>query len=231
MGRFAGKGVIVTGGARGIGRSIATSFAQEGAFVAIWDVDHPASVETAAEINRTGGAAIAVDVDVGSRIGVERALTRSLEAMHGVEILINNAAVINHGSILELTDDAWDTIMQTNLKGVFLCTQAVARHWVEEHVLGKIINVTSVDAAIVHVQFPHYCAAKAGVRSLTKASALELATHGIRVNEIAPGFIVPGMASNIVGHSAWGERVQSFAPLGRSGRADEIADAALFLAS
>lgn len=231
MGRFKGKSVIVTGGAKGIGRSICLKFAAEGADVAIWDVDELASVDTAAEIKVLGRRALALRVDVGVRAEVEQAFARTIEAMPSVEVLVNNAAAISHGSILDLPEDAWDTVMRTNLKSAFLCSQQAARHWVAHNISGKIVNITSVDAEIVHTRFPHYCVAKAGLRSLTRTLALEFAPHNIRVNEVAPGFIAPGMASRITATPLWAERVGSFVPMGRHGCADEVASAVLFLSS
>jgi NAD(P)-dependent dehydrogenase (short-subunit alcohol dehydrogenase family) len=219
------RGVVVTGGAGGIGRAVAAAFAADGAAVAIWDVDGVAADAAARELG-----AFAVEVDVGVRAQVERALASTLAELQTVDVLVNDAAIMIRGELLELPEEAWDDVLRTNLKSAFLCTQALGRHWVANGIAGAIVNVTSVDAAIQHTFFPHYCAAKAGLRSLTKATALALAPYGIRANEVAPGFTTPGMAARIVATPAWVERVDAFVPLGRSGSADEVAAAVLFLA-
>jgi NAD(P)-dependent dehydrogenase (short-subunit alcohol dehydrogenase family) len=231
MRRFDGKAAIVTGGANGIGRAIALGFAAEGASVAIWDADLEAGAAVAAQVQEAGGRAVMIQADVGVRADVQAAFARTVAAMPEVQVLVNNAAVMIRGNFLDLLEEDWDTIFRTNLKSAFLCSQAIARRWIAQRVAGRIINVSSVDAALSHTLFPHYCAAKAGLRSLTKTTALALAPFGIRVNEVAPGFTVPGMASRITSAPWWPERARSFVPLGRAGRAEEVAAAALFLAS
>jgi NAD(P)-dependent dehydrogenase (short-subunit alcohol dehydrogenase family) len=231
MRRFADTGVVVTGGANGIGRVMSLAFAAEGATVVIWDIDELAAATVVAEIEGTGGRAVAITADVGRISDVERAFERTRAVDPAIQVLVNNAAVMIRAEFLDLLEQDWDTVMTTNLKSAFLCSQTVARHWVAQGIAGRIVNVSSVDAAVYHTHFPHYCVSKAGLRSLTRTTAVALAPFGIRVNEVAPGFTTPGMAAKVAAAPWWQERVESFVPLGRCGEAREVAAAALFLAS
>ena len=189
--RLEGKTAIVTGGGVGIGRGISERLAEEGARVVIAQRRLDKAQEAAAEIVDSGGQALAVRSDVTDRTQVEAMMQAALDWSGGLDILVNNAGLsgmAKFSSFMELSEDLWDAILDANLKGVFLASQAAARHMIERG-SGRIIHISSVMGLIGEEFAAAYCAAKAGVIGLTKVMALELARHGITVNCIAPGFI------------------------------------------
>jgi glucose 1-dehydrogenase len=229
--RLQGKAAIVTGGAKGIGRAIALRFAAEGADVAIWDVDRAGAEETADEVRSAGRTALAVAVDVGKSDRVRAALADTLERMPDAGILVNNAGVSRRVPFLEMDEEAWDSILETNLKSAFLCTQAIARHWVARGIAGRIVNVSSVDAELPYPNNVHYCVSKAGVRMLTRSAALALAPHGITINDLAPGLTLTPLSRPVFEAARWQEGLPAKVPLNRVAQPEEMAAAALFLVS
>lgn len=223
------KGVIVTGGAAGIGRAIAERFAASGQQVAIWD--QAGAAEAAAEIGTAGGKVIGLSVDVSDPDQVKAAFDETLVQFGAVHTLINNAAVHQHDDILDMAVERWDHVMTVNIRGVFLPTQIVARWWVDNGIKGSIVNITSTDSHLHFRRSIHYCASKAAVSSITKSVALALGRHGIRANEIAPGFINAGMAKKFIGGPDAAERLQTLVPLAKAGDPDEVAATALFLSA
>jgi 3-oxoacyl-[acyl-carrier protein] reductase len=220
---------IVTGAGSGIGRAIAEAMAAEGAHVSVWDVNETQAKAVADAIRRSGGAASHATVDV-SAAGPVRAAVDQLAGAHGrIDILVNNAGVCRVAPIAAITESDWDLVLAVNLKGTFLCSQAVMevmkprRH-------GKIINLGSVSGKVGGIAVgAHYSASKAAVMCLTKSLARELAPFNINVNAIAPGVIATDMTQAITGGD-W-DRYLSTIPLGRVGSVRDVAEVALFLSS
>ncbi|MGH9777148.1 MAG: SDR family NAD(P)-dependent oxidoreductase [Candidatus Acidiferrales bacterium] len=227
---FNGKVVVVTGAGRGIGAGIAARFAEAGAAVVLnYRTSEAGAQKVVEEINAAGGKAIAVGADVSDAAQVERLFEQTTKAFGGLDVLINNAGIYPVSPVLEMTDEEWDQVIQTNLRSVHLCTQAAARRMVAHGRGGAILNIASINAAQPASGQSHYNAAKAAVVMYTRSAAQELGRHGIRVNTVSPGVIwQPGI------EEAWPEGVARYlkvVPLGRLGQADDVADACLFLAS
>ena len=225
---------IVTGAARGIGLAIARRFLEEGARVMMVDIDSKGGERARAELEPLGEV-LFHDGDVAERLDVRNVVAATLEAFGDIDILVNNAGVSAKGDFLELSEEAFDAVMRVNLKGTFLMSQAAARHMVERvsggAAPGAIINMSSVDAVFALADQVPYSASKAGINQLTKAMALSLAAHGIRVNAIGPGSISTEMLDVSVGDEEMRRRLLSRIPLGRFGDPREIAALAAFLAS
>jgi 3-oxoacyl-[acyl-carrier protein] reductase len=216
---------VVTGGGAGIGRGIARGLAAFGARVAIWERDPETTAAAAAEV---GGLGITTDVRESAQ--VDEALERTTTELGPVSILVNNAGGVFFSPLLETSENGWDALYRANFKHVILCTQRVARTMVANGTGGSIISVTSIEGVRAAPGYAAYAAAKAGVINFTKTAALELATHGIRVNALAPDItMTEGMAS--VAPPGAEERFGFTVPMGRPGHVDEMAGAAVFLAS
>ncbi len=222
-----GRVAIVTGSGSGHGRGIAGRFAEAGAAVVV----HYRSSESGARelveaITAAGGRAQALQADLTRGVEVERMFARVAEEFERVDILINNTGIYPLASLVDMTEDEWEAVMDANLKSVHLCTQAAAR--LMKHG-GAIVNVASVEALQPMPMHAHYDAAKAGVLMHTRAAALELGARGIRVNAVSPGLIGREGIED-----AWPEGVEGWlevVPLGRMGAPEDVADACLFLAS
>jgi glucose 1-dehydrogenase len=226
--RLAGKLALVTGAGGGIGRGIAERFAEEGAKVAVADIDGERAHETAALI---GSSAVPLVADVSRRDDVQALLATTLELLGGLDILVNNAGILTWGSILDLPEAEWDRVMAVNLKSMYLCTQEVARYWVGAGRRGRIVNLASLSSELAIAGQSHYCASKGGVKMFTRATALDLAPHSINVNAVAPGNI-PN--TNIIGahpDPAFLDAARRANPWGRVGEPRDVANAALFLVS
>jgi 3-oxoacyl-[acyl-carrier protein] reductase len=220
-----GRVAVVTGGGSGIGRGIARGFAAFGATVAIWEQNPETAVAAADEVDGLGLA-----VDVRDSAQVDDALERSVAELGPVSILVNNAGGVFNSPLLETSENGWDALYRSNLKHVILCTQRVARGMVERGIGGSVISVTSIEGVRAAPGYAAYAAAKAGVINYTKTAALELAPHGIRVNALAPDItMTEGMAQ--VAPPGAEERFGFTVPMGRAGHVDEMAGAAVFLAS
>jgi len=235
-----GKVAIVTGGAMGIGQAIALRLAEAGASVMITDINQDAAKETVEQIGSTGGKAGWIYADTSNVAGVSKVIQTTVEALGGLDILINNAGIYPFSSALQITEALWDKVMNINLKSTFFCAQAAARQMIEAGHGGKIVNLASIDALHPTGNLVHYDASKGGVVMLTKALALELGPHNINVNAIAPGSIrTPGSQNvqvppEVQDHFATVPSEKSFLariPLRRAGEPDDIAKVALFLSS
>lgn len=230
--RLQDKTAIITGAGSGIGRAIALGFAREGARVVAADLQAPTAEATAAAIRAAGGAAAAVQVDVRQRASVTAMLAEAMRVFGRVQVLVAAAGIgpVNH--FLEIPDEEWDRVLAVNLTGLFLCGQVVARH-MAEHGGGAIINVTSQVADVAQPDCAHYYASKGGGKQLTKAMAIDLAAHHIRVNALAPGLTVTALSEHSGSVQAWRYRskILDHIPMGRPAQPEEMVGAAIFLAS
>lgn len=224
-----GRHALVTGASRGIGRAVALAFAAEGASVALNFAGNVAAAEAVrAEIESAGGKAVLVPADVSDENAVEDMVKTVTEAFGSIDILVNNAGITRDGLLLRMKEEDWDAVLNTNLKGVFLCTKAVSKFMMKKR-YGRIVNMASVVGVTGNASQANYAAAKAGVIGFTKAMAKELASRGITVNAIAPGFIRSDMTDVLPDKVK--EAMLAEIPLGRAGEPADVAKAALFLAS
>ncbi len=230
-GRLSGHVAFVTGGGSGIGRAVCIRLAHECASVAVVDVVADTAEATAALLREGGAAAIAIVADVASKESVEAAVETAWNGLGPVDILVNNAGIMGYRPFLRLSEADWDRTMAVNAKGVFLCSQAVARRLVAARLPGTIVNMSSVVSEVAIEFQSHYAASKGAVRMLTRAMALELAAHGITVNAIAPGVVETSMTAELLADPAVAEVTLPLIPLGRAAAPDEIAAAVAFMAS
>ena len=221
--------VLVTGGSRGIGKAAALACAREGAHIIInYAGNVKAAEETVKEISDLGQKCLAVQADISKLADVERLIEEATAEFGKIDILVNNAGITRDGLLMRMKEEDWDAVIETNLKGIFLCTKAVIRGMMKQR-SGRIINMTSVVGVMGNAGQANYAAAKAGVIGFTKSTAKELASRGITVNAIAPGFIHSDMTS-VLPENVKEEMVKAI-PIGRMGEAEEVADAVVFLAS
>jgi len=228
--RLAGKVALVTGAQQGIGKAIALAYGREGASVVINYLDNQAAAEEiASQIRALGQRAAPLAGDVAQAADIRR-MVEAGESLGGIDILVNNAGIFPRVEFLDMTEAQWDEVLNVNLKGTFLCTQAVAQKLVERGRAGAVINLASSAAFRSSPRGVHYVASKAGIVGVTRATALELAPYRVRVNAIAPG--TTDTAQPRYGMSE--EELQAAArqvPLGRMGAPEDVADLAVFLAS
>lgn len=218
---------IVTGSGRGIGRAIALKLAEVGATVVVNDIGEAAE-SVAEEIKAMNGQSMAILANVSSSSDVARMVKESIAAYEKVDILVNNAGITRDHLILRMTDEDWDSVLDINLKGAFLCARAVLRHMVKQR-WGRIINIASIAGIVGNKGQANYAAAKAGIIGLTRTIAKEMAPRSITVNAIAPGVIDTEMTQNLP--ETWREELKSNIPLGYIGSPRDIAEAVAFLAS
>jgi 3-oxoacyl-[acyl-carrier protein] reductase len=228
MSQLANQIAVVTGAGRGIGRAIALKFAAEGADVACVSRTAENSEKVAGEVRALGRKAWAYAVDVADAASVNAAAEKILADAGRVDILVNNAGVTRDGLLMRMSDEDWDTVLNTNLKGAFLFTRALSRSFIKQR-SGRIINVASVIGLIGNAGQANYAASKAGLIGLTKSTAREFASRGISVNAIAPGFIETDMTAGL--KEEWKAELLKKIPLNCLGQSEDVAHAALFLAS
>jgi glucose 1-dehydrogenase len=219
---------LVTGGAQGIGFACAEALAEDGARLILADINEDG---VAAAADKLGNGTVGLACDMGD-IEQVNGLFDTIAAEHGpVEILINNAGVARPGNFLDYSIEDFDTVLGINLRGVFLAIQRAANLMIEHKIEGAIVNMSSVNAQVAIPSIPAYCASKGGVMQLTKAAALALAPHNIRVNAVGPGSIDTEMMAGVNANPEAMKMVMSRTPLQRIGRPREVADVVAFLAS
>jgi len=228
MSLLANQVAVVTGAGRGIGRAIALKFAAEGADVACISRTAENAGKIAGEVRALGRKAWAWAVDVGNASDVAAAAEKILADAGRVDILVNNAGITRDGLLMRMSESDWDAVLDTNLKGAFLFNKAFARAFVRQR-SGRILNISSVIGLIGNAGQANYAASKAALIGFTKSVARELASRGITVNAIAPGFVETDMTA-VLNEQIRGELLKTI-PLGAFGQPDDIAQAALFLAS
>ena len=226
---LSGKIAVVTGGSRGIGRAICQRLAALGATVIVNYVSNPAAAEeTVKSIQNAGGKGESIQFNVATPEEIEAAFKKILEVHGRVDILVNNAGITRDGLLMKMKDEQWDEVLNTNLKGVFLCTKAVSRGMMKQR-WGRIINITSVIGFAGNAGQANYAAAKAGIVGFTKSVAKELASRGITVNGVAPGYIVTDMTKDLSEEVT--NTIKGEIPMGVLGEAEDIAGAVAYLAS
>ena len=222
-----GQVAIITGGSRGIGRATALALATEGAKVAVnYASSSTAADQVVAEITEAGGEAIAVQGDVSKADQVDALFNKVTETWGRVDILVNNAGITRDTLLLRMKLEDWQAVIDLNLTGVFLCTRVASKIMLKQK-SGRIINITSVAGQMGNPGQANYSAAKAGVIGFTKTVAKELASRGVTVNAVAPGFIATDMTKELKNT----EEILKFIPLGRYGQAEEVAGMIRFLAA
>jgi len=231
--RLEGARALVTGAARGIGAAIAGGLAAEGAAVAVADLDGAGAEAVAVAIRAAGGAAVAIPVDVADAASVSAAFAAMDAALGGIDVLVNNAGILQRRDFLDITEDDWDRSHRVNSLGALRCTQEAARRFIAAGVPGRIVNICSTSSRQPSADFAVYASTKAALLSLTQASAKAFAGHGIRVNGIAPG---------IVDTALWRDDPAALAdraledylgqiPLGRLATPEDVVAPVVFLAS
>ncbi|MDX2135660.1 MAG: 3-oxoacyl-[acyl-carrier-protein] reductase [Saprospiraceae bacterium] len=226
--RFKNKTVVITGGAAGIGHATALRFAAEGAAVAIWDVAAERGNALVIELQSDGHQALFVPVDTSQEAAVAAAVEQTLGAFGRIDILINNAGITRDATLLKMTEQQWDQVIDINLSGVFHCTRAVAAHMVAQG-YGRILNASSVVGLYGNFGQTNYAATKAGVIAMTKVWAKEMGRKGVTVNAVAPGFIATEMVQAMPEEVLNG--MKDKVPVKRLGTPEEIAAVYAFLAS
>ncbi len=222
------KTAIITGAAQGIGKEIAFTLAREGANLAICDVNKEGITETQKEIESAGVKVLGFVVDVTDAKQVEDMVNKVLDNLGKVDILVNNAGITRDSLIMRMKGGDWDAVLGVNLKGAFNCIKAVARPMVKEH-SGKIVNIASIIGMMGNPGQANYAASKAGMIGLTKTAAKELASRGINVNAIAPGFIKTTMTDKLTEEQK--QKMFGAIPLAKFGETKDVANLVLFLVS
>jgi len=227
--KLQGKTALVTGASRGIGREIALELARQGANVAVNYAGSEASAnEVVDQIKALGQDAFAVQCNVSESESVSEMVKQTIEKFGSLDILVNNAGITRDNLLMRMKEDEWDDVINTNLKGVFLCTKAVTRQMMKQR-SGRIINISSIVGVSGNPGQANYVAAKSGVIGLTKTTAKELSSRGITVNTIAPGFITTDMTDKL-SEEVKTEMLKQI-PLARFGEPSDIANVVVFLAS
>lgn len=235
MGRYDGRVVVVTGAARGIGFGTASRFAEEGASVAVLDLDESAAAEAAAKLPLTDGAkAIGIGCDVADTASGEAAVERVVTELGGIHVLVNNAGITRDNLLFKMTDEDWDSVLGVHLRGAFVMTRAAQKHFVAQK-YGKILNLSSVSALGNRGQL-NYSAAKMGVQGFTRTLGIELGPFGVNANAIAPGFIATEMTDATAARlkidvDDFRKMNAEANPVRRVGYPEDIAAAAAFLCS
>ena len=230
--RLEGKVALISGSSRGIGSGIALKFAEEGADVVVNCRENIERAETLADnIRSLGGKALTVKADVSKSIDVNGMVEKALDTFGKIDILVNNAGIFIGGGIADLKEEIWDRVMAVNLKGVFLCCQAVGKYMIANKVKGSIINIASISGKLPELNGNAYSPSKAGVISLSALLAVEWAKHGIRVNALSPGPVMTPLQKTIYSTPDLLKARNRGIPMNRHGEPEEIGKAAVFLAS
>jgi glucose 1-dehydrogenase len=230
MSRLLDQVVLVTGASKGIGRALAIGCAREGAHVIVnYHSDRKGAVEVVDEIEQIGRRAMAVQADIARTAQIRRMFARARAAFMRLDVLINNAGLTGWGGLFDMTEERWDTVLNTNLRGTFFCSLEAARWMRETKTKGRIVNVSTVCAQLGVKNLVAYATSKAGLHGLTKQLAIELAPLGIRVNTFAPGpvNVERNLRDDPDYRSVWGGVI----PLGRTAESEEMVGPAVFLAS
>lgn len=229
MGRLSGKTALVTGAGRGIGAQIAKSFAAEGAVVVVnYSGNEQAAAKTVADIEAAGKTAESYKCNVADYTACAQMISYVVEKYGKLDILVNNAGITRDGLLMRMSEEDFDSVINVNLKGTFNCIKNVSRQMLKQR-SGRIINMSSVVGIAGNAGQVNYAASKAGVIGITKSAAKEMASRGITVNAIAPGYIDTDMTSVLP--DSVKENIMSAIPLGRMGNVSDIAETAVFLAS
>jgi len=222
------KITLVTGGGRGIGREVSLCFAREGSDIALLDVLPEAMVETAADIKKLGRKVETFSADVTSLSQIEDTVNKILDKFTRIDILVNNAGITRDNLLMRMSSEEWETVLKVNLTGSFNCTKAVLRPMIKAK-QGRIINIASIIGLMGNAGQGNYAASKAGMIGLTKSCAKEVASRGITVNAIAPGFIKTAMTDKLTDDLK--AKMLELIPLKALGEAEDVANVALFLSS
>jgi 3-oxoacyl-[acyl-carrier protein] reductase len=225
-----GRAALVTGGGRGIGQAIALRLAQDGIAVAVnYRGSAEAATETVRRIEEAGGKAIALVGNVADAAEAAKLVADTVAQFGRLDILVNNAGITRDNLTMRMSEDDWDAVLTTNLKGAFLCSKASLRHLLKARESGRIISISSVVGLLGNAGQANYAAAKAGLIGLTKSLAKEIASRGVTVNAVAPGFIATDMTAGLSAEVQ--EMAQKAIPLGTFGTPQDIAETVAFLAS
>jgi 3-oxoacyl-[acyl-carrier protein] reductase len=226
--RLKDKVALVTGGAKGIGRAIAMTFAKEGADIVVADVNLEVAQKTASEIESLGRKALALEMDVTNYEKVEEGVNKILDKFGKVDILVNNAGITKDNLLLRMSQAEWDAVINVNLKGTFNCIKAVSRPMVKQR-SGRIISIASIIGLMGNWGQANYAASKAGIIALTKTVAKELASRNINANSVAPGFIQTDMTAKLSEDVK--AKMMEAIPMAKLGTPEDVANVCLFLAS
>jgi len=221
-----GQVAIITGAAQGIGRDVALTLAREGANIGLCDINKEALDQTQKEVESCGVKAMSLIVDVSDANQVENAVNKVLDNLGKVDILINNAGITRDSLIMRMKEADWDAVLGINLKGAFNCIKAVTKPMIKQR-SGKIVNVASIIGIMGNAGQANYAASKAGIIGLTKSAAKELASRGINVNAIAPGFIKTAMTDKL--NQEQKQKMLNVIPLAKFGEPKDISNLVLFL--
>jgi len=225
---FKGQAAVVTGGARGIGRTIAEALAKKGVNIIIADISREQAKAAASEIEKMGVKSTGVGLDVSKAEDVIQVFGEITKDYGRIDILVNNAGITRDGLIMRMKEEDWDAVLNINLKSVFLCSKEAVKIMVKQR-YGRIINISSVVAFMGNAGQANYSASKAGIVGLTKTTAKEYASRGITANAVAPGFITTAMTEALPENVK--QEMMRAIPLGRFGATDDVANAVVFLAS
>jgi L-rhamnose 1-dehydrogenase len=229
--RLKDKVAIITGGTRGIGRAIALRFAKEGARVAAIGRTEEKGRETVRLVEAAGGQAIFVPTDVSEHAQVQAMVDTVVERWGRIDILVNNAAICPFKDFVEISEALWDEVLDVNLKGYFLCSQAVAKVMIEQGIRGRIVAVSSISAEFGGSEQAHYCASKAGINLLVKSMAISLGPHGITCNAVLPGTVETDINREALSDPETRDYWRKRGPIGGLGKPEDIAGPVLFFAT